>query len=145
MSQSVTSDDAASIRSNEDSYVHSSESKLKKGILEKLRKLIGSNVTVKQYNKFLERKAPRGYKYQRHDNCNVFIIDMSKSEHGDLVALLITSFVAQNAGFPTLNRPFIVHVDTLHHNPVGTGKKIAPGVAIAPNELYIPKPIVPHP
>ncbi|CAG8748823.1 14342_t:CDS:2, partial [Cetraspora pellucida] len=70
---------------------------------------------------------------------------MSKSEHGDLVMLLSTSFGAYNAGFPTLNRPIIVHGDTLHHNPVGTGEKIAPDVAIAPNELYIPKPIVPHP
>ena len=60
---------------------------------------IGSNVSVKQYNKFLERKAPRGYKYQLRENGDVFVIDMSNSEHGTLVAFLITLFNIHNAIF----------------------------------------------
>jgi len=36
---------------------------------------IGSDITIEEYNKFLERQESSAYKYQRKDNGDVFIID----------------------------------------------------------------------
>ena len=52
---------------------------------------------MKQYNKFLERKAPRGYKYQLRENGDVFVIDMSNTERSSLVVFLTTLFNIHNA------------------------------------------------
>ncbi|RHZ63498.1 hypothetical protein Glove_329g46 [Diversispora epigaea] len=96
---------------------------------------IGSNVSVKQYNKFLECKVPRGYKYQLQDNGDVLIIDMSSNEHSELVSWLTIIFNTYNGGIP-LNRPIRVGV---HPSPARNGEKIAPDLAIAPSLLYIPR------
>ncbi|CAB5161361.1 unnamed protein product [Rhizophagus irregularis] len=109
---------------------------------------IGSNVSINKYNKFLESEAPRGYKYQHDDNGNVLIVDMSNTEHSRLAFFLGTCFNAYNGGL-VHNRPIIISNDTLHFSPVvsllGRRRKIAPDLAIAPNEPYVPKPVVLYP
>ena len=59
---------------------------------------IGSKVTIKNYNNFLEHQESSGYKYQRKDNGDVFIIDMGDREHGLVVSLLQRYFNAPNGG-----------------------------------------------
>ena len=57
---------------------------------------IGSKVTIKNYNNFLEHQESSGYKYQRKDNGDVFIIDMGDCEHGLVVSLLQRCFNVPN-------------------------------------------------
>ena len=54
---------------------------------------------MKEYNKFLERRESSGYKYQRRDNGDVFINDMSDPEHGLVTSLLQRRFNVPNANF----------------------------------------------
>ncbi|RHZ76705.1 hypothetical protein Glove_194g31 [Diversispora epigaea] len=102
--------------------------------------LIGSNVSVKQYNKFLTHKAPRGYKYQRKENENVFVIDMSNSEHSYLVGLLYNLFKLPNDSAVLNPTPI-----NIHFSPALNGGKIAPDLSITPSLRYIPISVVPHP
>ena len=71
---------------------------------------IGSNITIKKYNKFLERQESSGYKYQRRDNGDVFIIDMNDSEHGFVASLLHRRFNVPNANFD-YDPPILVGID----------------------------------
>ena len=71
---------------------------------------IGSNVSVERYNKFIDRKAPRGYKYH-YENGDVFIIDMSSYEHSTLVILLTLMLNVQN-GTMLRNNPIEISGDT---------------------------------
>jgi len=72
---------------------------------------IGSNVSVERYNKFIDRKAPRGYKYH-YENGDVFIIDMSSYEHSRIVVFLINYFNVYNGGTPMRNQPILISGDT---------------------------------
>jgi len=72
---------------------------------------IGSNVSVERYNKFIDRKAPRGYKYH-YENGDVFIIDMSSYEHSSLVQFLADYFNVYNGAIPMRNKPIRVSGDT---------------------------------
>ncbi|CAG8716163.1 23119_t:CDS:2 [Gigaspora rosea] len=158
MSQILASSNA---HSNEDINVQSSGSSSKKCILKKLKKLFRlSHVhfpkeqidEARQYNKFLEYKAPRGYKYKRYDDGGVFIIDMSSPERSDIVAFIGSLFGAYNARFAPpppppapLNYPMIIGGDSFHYSPDGSGARIAPDVCIRPNKIYVTNPTVPHP
>ena len=55
---------------------------------------IGSNISIKNYNKFLESHKPSGYKFE-YNNGNVFIIDMCTEVHEAVVALLQEYFRIQ--------------------------------------------------
>jgi Uma2 family endonuclease len=72
---------------------------------------IGSNVSVERYNKFIDRKAPRGYKYH-YENGDVFIIDMSSYEHSSLVHFLADYFKVYNGATPMRNKPIEISGDT---------------------------------
>jgi len=72
---------------------------------------IGSNVSVERYNKFIDRKAPRGYKYH-YENGDVFIIDMSSYEHSSLVHFLADYFNVYNGATPMRNKPIRISGDT---------------------------------
>jgi len=72
---------------------------------------IGSNVSVERYNKFIDRKAPRGYKYH-YENGDVFIIDMSSYEHSSLVTLLTLMLNVYNGATPMRNKPIRISGDT---------------------------------
>nr|CAG8612085.1 9779_t:CDS:2 [Entrophospora candida] len=76
---------------------------------------IGSNITIKEYNKFLERQESSGYKYQRRDNGDVFIIDMSNPVHTSVAS------------------------------PSGNGQLIAADVTVYPNASHVQQPRIPYP
>ena len=67
---------------------------------------IGSNISIKNYNKFLESRKPSGYKFE-YNNGNVFIIDMCMSERAAVVALLQDYFKIPNGGV-IINPPIVV-------------------------------------
>ncbi|RHZ85608.1 hypothetical protein Glove_63g82 [Diversispora epigaea] len=99
-----------------------------------------SNKTIKGYNKFLESQESSGYKYQRRDNGNVFIIDMNNPEHGLVASLLQRRFNVPNANFD-YNLPIVVD----HFSPSGNGQLIAPDVTIYPNANHVQQPHIPYP
>jgi len=67
---------------------------------------IGSNISIKNYNKFLESRKPSGYKFE-YNNGNVFIIDMCTEIHEAVVALLQDYFKIPNGGV-IINPPIVV-------------------------------------
>ncbi|RHZ81180.1 hypothetical protein Glove_123g63 [Diversispora epigaea] len=105
---------------------------------------IGSNIMIKEYNKFLERKESSGYKYQRENNGDVFIVDMSDPEHGRTVSLLQRYFNTPNNNINV--DPLIdVGTDEFHFSPSGTGELIAPDVSVYPNMNHVQQPRIPYP
>ncbi|CAG8604329.1 1894_t:CDS:2, partial [Paraglomus brasilianum] len=96
---------------------------------------IGSNISIKNYNKFLESRELSGYKLE-YNNGNVFIIDMCTQEHEGVVVLLQDYFKIPNGGV-IINPPIIVSGQPLHPSP---NANIAPNVAVYPDEAYIPRP-----
>ncbi|RHZ66579.1 hypothetical protein Glove_306g43 [Diversispora epigaea] len=108
------------------------------------RRQIGSNITIKEYNKFLERKESLGYKYQRENNDDVFIIDMSDQEHDKVVAILQRYFNIPNNNV-VFNPPIDVSGDGFHFSPSGTGELIAPDVSVYPNKNHVKQPHIPYP
>ncbi|RHZ75718.1 hypothetical protein Glove_212g57 [Diversispora epigaea] len=105
---------------------------------------IGSNITIKEYNKFLEHKESSGYKYQRENNGDVFIIDMSDPEHDRVVALLQRYFNIPNNNV-LFNPPIEVSGDGFHFSPSGTGELIASDVSVYPNNNHVKQPRIPYP
>src|SRR6185312_12115900 len=67
---------------------------------------IGSNISIKNYNKLLESRELSGYKLE-YNNGNVFIIDMCTQEHEGVVVLLQDYFKIPNGGV-IINPPIIV-------------------------------------
>ena len=58
---------------------------------------IGSKVSIKEYNKFITQQESSHYKYQREENGDVYIIDMSSDpEHSEVASLLISYFNIPN-------------------------------------------------
>ncbi|CAJ0634005.1 314_t:CDS:2 [Entrophospora sp. SA101] len=99
---------------------------------------IGSNISIKNYNKFLESRELSGYKLE-YNNGNVFIIDMCTQEHEYVVALLQDYFKIPNGGV-IIDPPIIVLGQPLHPSPNADGLRIAPDIAVLPNEAYVPRP-----
>ncbi|KAF0551480.1 hypothetical protein F8M41_023419 [Gigaspora margarita] len=104
---------------------------------------IGSNVSIKNYNKFIESRELSGYKLE-YNNGNVCIIDMCTREHEDVVKLLQDYFKIPNGGV-IFDEPLIVLGQPLHPSPIADGLKIAPDVAVHPNKTYVPRPPNPGP
>ena len=67
---------------------------------------IGSNVSVKNYNTFLDHNESTGYKF-RWENRNVYIIEMANADHEAVVSTLMDYFKAPNSGV-ILNPPIMV-------------------------------------
>jgi len=67
---------------------------------------IGSNISIKNYNKFLESCEISGYKFEYNDG-NIFIIDMCTEVREAVVALLQDYFKIPNGGV-IINPPIIV-------------------------------------
>ncbi|RHZ60065.1 hypothetical protein Glove_359g9 [Diversispora epigaea] len=110
---------------------------------DKLPYLIGSKKTIKEYNNFLERQESSGYKYQRENNGDVYIIDMSNEEHDSVVGLIQRYFNAPNNNI-IFDPPIGVSGDRFHFNPL-TSELIAPDVAVYPNDNYVQPPRIPYP
>ncbi|RIB08157.1 hypothetical protein C2G38_2147216 [Gigaspora rosea] len=104
---------------------------------------IGSNISIKNYNKFLESREPSGYKFE-YNNGNVFIIDMCTEVHEAVVALLQEYFRIPNGGV-IINPPIVVRGQSLHPSPNADGLRIAPDIAVRPNKTYVPRPPNPGP
>ncbi|CAG8610702.1 7916_t:CDS:10, partial [Dentiscutata heterogama] len=104
---------------------------------------IGSKITIKEYNKFLERQESSSYKYQRRDNGDVFVIDMSGYEHDLVVTLLQDYFKVPNNTI--IDPPIIVGSDTFHYSPSGTGELIAADVSVYPNRNHVQQSRAPYP
>ena len=58
---------------------------------------IGKNVSVKEYNTFVDRYESTGYKFY-WENKNVYIIEMAYADRGAVVALLMRYFDLPNNG-----------------------------------------------
>ena len=58
---------------------------------------IGSDITLNDYNAFLDRHEKVGYKF-RWNNGVVTIIEMTKEEHGAVVSYLFDCFKEPNNG-----------------------------------------------
>ncbi|RHZ54348.1 hypothetical protein Glove_428g95 [Diversispora epigaea] len=91
----------------------------------------------------VKRGQSSGYKYQRRDNGDVFIIDMSNREHG-LVALLLQDYFKVANGGVIIN-PIVVGIDEFHFSPSETNELIAADVTVYPNENHVQQPRVPYP
>ena len=58
---------------------------------------IGKNVSVKEYNTFVDRHESTGYKFY-WENKNVYIIEMANTDHKAVVSLLMDYFKVPNNG-----------------------------------------------
>ncbi|RHZ81670.1 hypothetical protein Glove_117g31 [Diversispora epigaea] len=125
---------------------------------------IGKKISVKNYNKFLDRNEKTGYKFNWEDK-NVFIIELASQEHASVVSYLQDCFKEPNnrarigpievSGQPCKGFSFspldlwriiticIFHI--VHFNPTGHREKIAPDVAVCPSEDHVLRPLNSHP
>ncbi|CAG8537330.1 14850_t:CDS:2, partial [Cetraspora pellucida] len=132
------------IRNKVDKIVHNYP-KLPKHSLEEenLPFQIGSKVSVKDYNTFLDRNESTGYKFH-WDSGNVYIVDMANPDHEGAVRLLQKFFEVPNGGV-IIDPPIYVGGQEYHYDPTVIGKKLAPDIAIYPDVAYVPNPTLPHP
>ena len=123
---------------------------------------IGSKITIKNYNTFLENHGSAGYKFWfDKKTSDVFIIGMASTEHEIVISLLQDYFKVPNNGV-IFDPPIIVcgqpckriysslllviefsilsFFNIVHDEPGGTGLKIAPDVAVYPNIAFVPRP-----
>ncbi|CAG8725240.1 4327_t:CDS:2, partial [Cetraspora pellucida] len=98
----------------------------------------------KEYNKFLLRQESSGYKYQRRNDGDVFIIDMSDLEHDLAVTLLQRIFNVPNNNI-IYDPPIVVGGDAFHYSPSALGELIAADVSIYPNSNLVQQPRAPYP
>ncbi|CAG8579852.1 3467_t:CDS:2, partial [Acaulospora colombiana] len=103
---------------------------------------IGKNVSVKDYNTFLDRNESSGYKFH-WDSGNVYIIDMANLDHEAVVSLLFKCFDRPNNG--VIRGPIRVAGQPFHYDPTTIGKKTASDITIYPNVAHVPKPTLQHP
>ncbi|CAG8470640.1 850_t:CDS:2 [Funneliformis caledonium] len=104
---------------------------------------IGKNVSVKEYNTFVDRHESTGYKFY-WENKNVYIIEMANADHEAVVSTLMQFFLLPNNGVIILP-PIRVLPQPFHFNPAGQGEKTAPDVAVYPASAHVPRPGIPHP
>ncbi|CAG8759059.1 22865_t:CDS:2 [Cetraspora pellucida] len=106
---------------------------------------LASDVSVEDYNSFIENQESNIYKFE-YKNGSVYIVEMSSTEHEAVVAVLGKSFRARcPPATYAYNEPIQVFGTPLHHSPAGDGTRIAPDLAVYPNQAYILAPPVPHP
>ncbi|RIB01518.1 hypothetical protein C2G38_2150419 [Gigaspora rosea] len=95
---------------------------------------IGKNISVKEYNDFLDRNESSGYKFH-FDKKNIYIIEMAYAPHERVISYLQDCFKEPN------NRvklgPIITSGQSYHYNPIGIGEKIAPDIAVCPRENLV--------
>ncbi|CAG8488235.1 16472_t:CDS:2, partial [Acaulospora colombiana] len=97
---------------------------------------IGSKVSVKDYNTFLDRNESTGYKFH-WDSGDVYIIDTSYPVHEAVVARLMKYF--------NDDPPIDVEGQPYHYDPTVIGKKLASDIVIYPDVAHVQKPTFPHP
>ncbi|RHZ50777.1 hypothetical protein Glove_492g26 [Diversispora epigaea] len=107
---------------------------------------IGTNITIKEYNTFLNNYGSSGYKFRFKLNSDkktgiVDIVDMTTPVHEDIVSLLQDFFKVPNGGV-IFRPPIKVTGQPLHYNPDGSGVEIAPDVAVYPSTAFVPRPAI---
>ena len=66
--------------------------------------LLASDISVKEFNSFIESKEPSGYKFEYNNRC-VYIVDMCSSEHEAIIEELRDCFRAPFLGTRSINCP----------------------------------------
>ncbi|CAG8503034.1 17189_t:CDS:2 [Gigaspora rosea] len=102
---------------------------------------LASDVSVKDYNFFIESKEISGYKFE-YCNGTVYIIDMCSNEHEAVNMVFQRCFDAHCPTYAAYDAPIQIRV---HESPAGDGARIAPDFAVFPHATYVPNPPVPHP
>ncbi|CAG8734992.1 9434_t:CDS:2 [Cetraspora pellucida] len=104
---------------------------------------IGSKVSKKDYNVFLDHNESSGYKFH-WDNGNIYIVDLANEEHEVITSLLTQVFAIPNGGIRR-SPPIVVAGQTFHYNPSDIALKIAPDIAVRSNTAHVLRPTIPHP
>ncbi|CAG8453411.1 3190_t:CDS:2 [Scutellospora calospora] len=91
---------------------------------------IGSKISVKNYNIFLDRNEKIGYKFYWENN-NVYIIDMANREHEAVVSYLQECFRVPNNG--------------VKRGPLKILGQPSPDIAVCPNNAHVSQPLILHP
>ncbi|CAG8514282.1 7606_t:CDS:2 [Paraglomus brasilianum] len=128
---------------------------------------LASDVSVQDFNSFIESKDRIGYKIE-YKNGTVYIVDMPTAEHERVVCVLNRCFEVPNGGAHNLNSPlqlfgqsckgipsslldlwlidFISYPShTVHESPSRDGSRIMPDLAVLPHHRFVPPPPIPHP
>jgi hypothetical protein len=125
---------------------------------------LASDVSVQDFNSFIERKDKIGYKAE-YRNGTVYIVDMTTSEHEAVIEVVGNRFRVANGGASFLTSPLqilgqpckgifpvylifgllISVLPTAHESPSRDGSHIMPDLAVYPNTLFVPRPPVAHP
>ncbi|KAF0458955.1 hypothetical protein F8M41_000852 [Gigaspora margarita] len=93
---------------------------------------IGMNISVKEYNDFLDTNESSGYKFH-YDKKNVYIIAMASSQ--GVISYIQECFKKPNNR--VIRSPIMVSGQPFHNNPIGIGEKIAPDTAVRPREWFV--------
>ncbi|CAG8538532.1 13419_t:CDS:2 [Dentiscutata heterogama] len=126
-----------------DEFLHNYPKLPKKPLAESSLPLkIGSNITIKDYNTFLNNHGSSGFKFQFELNSdnktgNVYIIGMTSTVHENVVARLQDFFKVPNGGVVD-DPPINVSGQPLHYNPDKNEVQIAPDVY--PDIAFVPRP-----
>ncbi|RHZ85245.1 hypothetical protein Glove_69g27 [Diversispora epigaea] len=100
----------------------------------------GKRLTVPISSLKFETKSS-SYKYQRKNNNNIFIVDMSDQKYDKVVALLQRYFNNSNNNVAV---NLLINV-CVHFSSTGTGEQIAADVSICFNINYVQSPNIPYP
>ncbi|RIB17977.1 hypothetical protein C2G38_2037281 [Gigaspora rosea] len=103
---------------------------------------IGSGISLKNYNTFLDRNEKVGYKFRWDQGC-VYIVEMANMDHEAVASLLMIWFNDPNNG--VIRGPVKVLGQPYHYNPINQIEKIAPDVAVFPLSANVARPNTPHP
>ena len=130
--------------------------------------LLASDISVQEFNSFIETKELSGYKFEYNNRC-VYIVDMCSDEHEAVISELRYCFGApfpsthlRNCPVQILGQPrkgilpvYLIlgllisnishHLSTVHMSPDRDGSRISPDLAILPHSAYVPPPPVPYP
>ncbi|GET00361.1 hypothetical protein GLOIN_2v1763913 [Rhizophagus clarus] len=106
---------------------------------------IASNISLQEYNSFIESKEISGYKLD-YKKGTVYIVEMCSSEREAVVEIVGDAFreLCPRAiyGLRT-NAPIQILAQPLHEVPDGTRR--GPDLAVRPHSNFVPNPPVPHP
>ncbi|CAG8676683.1 4724_t:CDS:2 [Funneliformis caledonium] len=106
---------------------------------------IASNISLQQYNSFVESKEISGYKLD-YKKGTVYMVEMCSTEHEAVVEIIGDAFrdLCPRAAYGSRNNaPIQILGQPLHDAPDGTRR--APDLAVYPHPTFVPDPPVPHP
>ncbi|CAG8474775.1 10113_t:CDS:2, partial [Diversispora eburnea] len=107
---------------------------------------LASDVSVRDYNSFIENQESSVYKFE-YKSGTVYIVEMISPEHEAVVDALRDYFRAHSplTTYAPPNAPIQTRGSPGHHSPAGDGTFIMPDLAVYPHRTYVPVPPVPGP